>query len=411
MMTPQLEHRIVNQEVLHGLAPFLQVFFLVWWAWMNFTWFASSYDTDDVGYRLLTLVQMAGALVLAAGVPAALKNHDFLAITAGYLVMRVGLIALWSRAAVEDRASRATALRYAAGIAGVGVVWVLRLVTVESGALPEALLFPTFVGLVALELSLPLWLERTRRRRAGWHPHHIAERYGLFAILLLGEGILAASSSVQTAIARGGVSAELVTISISGLVLIFGLWWLYFLEPAGEGLARNPERAVLWGCFGQYGIFVSLAGLGAGLAVAVGQAGDRTPLSPVALSYAIAVPVAVFLVLQWAVSVPIVRCSAIRAPVVLVGVACTLLAPLAAMVTGIAVAVAMIATVCTSMIAVTILMDTRRRPTVTAAHDPVAGCTGAIAIEHVAPARPTLSRAGTARQERAGVGSPEGKRL
>ena len=45
------------------------VFFAIWWAWMNFTWFASAYDTDDVPYRLLTLVQMAGVLVLAAGVP------------------------------------------------------------------------------------------------------------------------------------------------------------------------------------------------------------------------------------------------------------------------------------------------------------------------------------------------------
>jgi low temperature requirement protein LtrA len=54
-----------------GIVPFLQVFFTIWWAWMNFTWFASSYDTDDVVYRLLTMLQMAGVLVLAAGVPAA----------------------------------------------------------------------------------------------------------------------------------------------------------------------------------------------------------------------------------------------------------------------------------------------------------------------------------------------------
>ena len=31
--------------------------------WMNFTWFASAYDTDDVLYRLLTFVQIAGVLV------------------------------------------------------------------------------------------------------------------------------------------------------------------------------------------------------------------------------------------------------------------------------------------------------------------------------------------------------------
>ena len=50
------------------------VFFAIWWAWMNFTWFASAYDTDDAPYRVLTLVQMAGVLVLAAGVPTAFDD-------------------------------------------------------------------------------------------------------------------------------------------------------------------------------------------------------------------------------------------------------------------------------------------------------------------------------------------------
>ncbi len=50
-----------------GVVSYLMVFFAVWWAWMNFTWFASAFDTDDWLYRVLTIVQMAGVLVLAAG--------------------------------------------------------------------------------------------------------------------------------------------------------------------------------------------------------------------------------------------------------------------------------------------------------------------------------------------------------
>ena len=51
------------------------VFFAIWWAWMNFTWFASAYDCDDVPYRLAVFVQIAGALILAAGVPAMFETH------------------------------------------------------------------------------------------------------------------------------------------------------------------------------------------------------------------------------------------------------------------------------------------------------------------------------------------------
>ena len=82
------------------------------------------------------------------------------------------------------------------------VAWVVRLVFAEAGVLPQASRLPIFVGLVVLELSLPLWLGR--RGRTNWHPHHIAERYGLFAIILLGECILAASSKVELAIEGGG---------------------------------------------------------------------------------------------------------------------------------------------------------------------------------------------------------------
>ena len=69
---------------------------------MNFTWFASAYDTDDVQYRLLTFVQIAGVLIVAAGVPAAFNEQDFTTMVAGYIVMRIALVAQWLRAARED---------------------------------------------------------------------------------------------------------------------------------------------------------------------------------------------------------------------------------------------------------------------------------------------------------------------
>src|ERR1700742_3214804 len=70
----QLGTAIEGGRSLQGIVSFVMVFFAIWWAWMNFTWFASAYDTDDVPYRLLTLVQMTGVLNLAAGVPSGVNS-------------------------------------------------------------------------------------------------------------------------------------------------------------------------------------------------------------------------------------------------------------------------------------------------------------------------------------------------
>ena len=134
---------------------------------MNFTWFASSYDTDDVPYRLLTIVQMAGVLVLAAGVPAGVRRrrlprgHRRLPDHAGRPGRPVG-----ARGASRTRRAGAPRCATPSGSRSLQVGWLLRLVLAETGVLPEASLLPIFVVLVVLELAVPLWAER-RGRPAG----------------------------------------------------------------------------------------------------------------------------------------------------------------------------------------------------------------------------------------------------
>ncbi|MET8337474.1 low temperature requirement protein A [Streptosporangium canum] len=346
-VTAQFGHAIAGGHAVAELIPFLQVFFAIWWAWMNFTWFASSYDTDDVPYRLLTMVQMAGVLVLAAGVPAAVGESDLRIITLGYLIMRVGLVAQWLRVALEDPDGRRTALRYAAGIGLVQVGWLLRLALVEAGVLPASWQLPIFVLLAALELAVPRWAERARPTT--WHPHHIAERYGLFTIILFGESVLAASRGVEGALEAGRIGGPFVVIAGSGLVLLFALWWLYFLGPAGEGLSDRRHLSYWWG-YGHYGIFAALAALGAGLEVAVEQSRHQAAT----IGFAVAVPVGVYLALLAAVHA-LVSAEPIISPVAVVGaVVVVVLLPLATPWIGVAAVVAGIAVVCVALVAGTL---------------------------------------------------------
>jgi low temperature requirement protein LtrA len=343
-LTGRFAHAVAGAHALDELVLFLQVFFAIWWAWVNFTWFASSFDTDDVAFRLLTMVQIAGVLVLAAGVPAAFEGADFGAVTLGYAIMRLGLVAQWLRVALEDPRSRGAALRYAIAITFVTVLWALRLALDETG-------LPIYAALVVLELGIPPWAER--KGRTSWHPHHIAERYGLFAIILFGESVFVASTGVERVLADGGVTAPLVWVALSALALVFALWWLYFLQPTGHGLAAHRERAYVWG-YGSFGIFAALAAVGAGLEVAVEQTGHHVAASPVAVAYAVAIPVAVFLVLLWALHAAIASRPVCRPGPMLGGSLVILLLPLVAQVISSAAVVGAIAATCALIVTITI---------------------------------------------------------
>src|SRR6185437_5337394 len=190
----ELAHSIAADQLWHGLASYLMVFFAIWWAWVNFTWFASAFDTDDVGYRMLTLLQMAGVLVVAASVPPAFEHNDLTGVVIGYVIMRIALVAQRLRAAVQDPDHRRTALRYARAVTVLQVCWVLRLL------LPDELGAPAFVLLVLLEVLVPAWAERFES--TSWHPGHIAERHGLFTLIVLGESVLAASNALAVAYAE-----------------------------------------------------------------------------------------------------------------------------------------------------------------------------------------------------------------
>jgi low temperature requirement protein LtrA len=290
----RLVHAVAEGDTGHGVAGYLMVFFAIWWAWVNFTWFASAYDTDDVPYRLATFVQMSGVLVLAAGVPRAFDDGDFTVVVVGYLIMRLALTLQWLRAArgATGRA-RTAALRYARGLVAVQAAWVALLL------LPEAVWVWGFVPLAIAELAVPAFAEH--HNRTGWHPHHVAERYGLFTIIMLGETIAAATVAVQSAVDDSAAVDELLPIAVGGLLIVFAAFWVYFAVPIHEYLASSRE-ALLWG-YGHYLILGSAAGIGVGLEVAVEQATGHAHISTLAASFAVTVPTALFLLTTWAVHV------------------------------------------------------------------------------------------------------------
>jgi low temperature requirement protein LtrA len=308
---------IADDRLGHAVGSYLMVFFAIWWAWVNFTWFASAYDTDDVAYRLLTLLQMAGVLVLAASIATAFEDGNFTGIVIGYVVMRVAMVAQWLRAAAQDREHRSTALRYAVGVFTVQVGWVLWLV------LPGGIAVISFLVLVALDMSVPAWAERPSA--TSWHPQHIAERYGLFTLIVLGECVLASSTALEDAHANHSAIAPLVVLGAGSLVLLFALWWLYYLRDPAEGLGSQRNSASFrWG-YGHYAVFGSLAAIGAGLEVAAEAISEHVEAPDLLVAYTVAVPICVYLFTLWILHKPLLDVDCFSLPQVLAAMVATVL--------------------------------------------------------------------------------------
>jgi low temperature requirement protein LtrA len=285
----ELAHYVSEGRVGVAVVSYLLVFFTIWWAWMGFTWYASAFDVDDAPYRFCVMIVMAGVLVLAAGVGPAFEHRDFGVIFAGYVVMRVGLETLRARAAAADPARRRTMVRYMIGETGCMAGWALVIFV-----LPRPVMLWGFVVMAAAELLVPGWAERAEA--TPWHPDHIAERYGLFTIIVIGESVLSATNAVRAALEEHATPG-LLMVAAGGLLTVFGVWWMYFSLPAA-GLLDRLTAALSWG-YAHFVIFATGAAIGAGIEVNVARTAGEVEIPTAVAGAAVTVPVAVCLTVIW----------------------------------------------------------------------------------------------------------------
>jgi low temperature requirement protein LtrA len=204
-------------------------------------------------------------------------------------VMRVAMVAQWLRASRSAGPSRQATLYYAAGIAGLQVLWLLELLL--SGPVAGVALALLVVG----ELAVPIVAER--RGLTPWHPHHITERYGLFTLIVLGESLLASANAVIEAVHDHHALAPLVSVSVLALVVTAALWWVYFWPPHHEAITSFAS-SLRYG-YTHYFVFAAAGAFSAGIEVQIDAATGHTRLGPVAVSLTVAVPIAVFVLGTW----------------------------------------------------------------------------------------------------------------
>ena len=281
--------------------------FAICWAWVNFSWFASAYDIDDWMFRVATMGQMTGGLVVAIGLPrmfASIEHGmhlDNRFMVLGYVIMRIAMVFQWLRAAKQDPVRRASCLTYAVTISIAQFGWVIQILV---GFPPVAVIVFSSM-LVMIEFAGPL-LAESKSGGTPWNAYHIAERYSCFAIIALGEGVVGTVAAMSAEVDRRGWTVDAALVCVTGVGLTFGMWWLYYLIPSAQALQIQRSRAFVWGIYQMMAV-ASIVAIGAGLRVAAYFITGKAHIGALATVLTVAIPVTLYIGLVYALDYYLVR--------------------------------------------------------------------------------------------------------
>jgi low temperature requirement protein LtrA len=265
----QAAHHLAEHVSLRGSVDFAVVFAMIWIAWVNGTTYLEIHGREDGRTRTVVFVQM-GILALLAVFTAEATGADGQAFAFVYTALLGFLTWLWYVVNRQDRVDRPefepVTRRYVTGTgASAAVIF-------ASAVLPAE---PRLVVWAAFAIGwMVLLLLQLGRTLVSLHLHlsptdSLVERFGLFAIIVLGEVVFGVVDGMSIA------EQDLKTVSTGLLSLLvgFGFWWMYF-DVIGRRLPRdNPLTLATW-LLSHFPITLSIAAGGAAMVSLIEHAHD-----------------------------------------------------------------------------------------------------------------------------------------
>lgn len=227
---------------LSSLGMFLLLFVPVWWCWVGQTFYLSRFDSDDIVHRVLPMAQIFIVVFMGVSVPQAMEGNigPFFS---GYALLRLMLVGQYLYVARQLPAARDLAQRYSTGFAiGAGLVLI--------GAWLPPMLFSVTLALLLVAFATDFYTPfscPTLTIKLPPDYSHFPERFGLFTIIVLGEGILGALNGLR----RETMPPEALASGVLGLLLFCTLWWIYFEGVKGAHVDAPKDvyglrRLVFW---------------------------------------------------------------------------------------------------------------------------------------------------------------------
>ena len=239
-----------------GVAHAIVVFVPIYWVWVGTCVYANTHDIDTARDRLGIFAIGLVGLFMALAVPDAYHGGGVL-FASSYLAARIVLFTLARLAGRMPPVTYRVALLVSAPLLVLGAF------------LPPPARVLVWAVAAFTDLATPAWARRLLMR-VQFAPGHLAERFGGFLIIALGESIVAIGAP---AAATHDLSASALGAVAAAFVLACALWWVYYVFAASavrHALETSSARTDIIRRVLSYG---HLSFIGAIIAVAVGLAG------------------------------------------------------------------------------------------------------------------------------------------
>ncbi|WP_102126037.1 low temperature requirement protein A [Deinococcus planocerae] len=228
----RLAHHLAGHPDARSLGEFLLLFVPVWWVWLSVAYYNERFETYDLSFRAVTFFQMLAVAGMAATAEYGLgKTATGFALS--YAFARALITWMWWRAGRHNPGVRPVTDVYVRGFSASIVLW-----TVAAFLTGPLALILKGVGLL-IDLVTPLLTLADQPRVFPAPARKLPERFGLFVIIVLGESLVGVVNGLAEVETLGPVT---VLRFVLGLLLGFGLWWVYF-DYIGR---REPDSHNRW---------------------------------------------------------------------------------------------------------------------------------------------------------------------
>ena len=232
----QLSHFLLAHQSWTGALEAATLFAAVWWAWNYTAWATNWLNPDHRSGRLLMIVLMGCALLMAIAMPEAYSERPGLFVGA-YVAM--ALIRAFYMALVfrGQRMGRNYAQLGAWSVLS-GLFWI------AGVFLPEQRIW-LWILAVIIDYAAPyagFWLPGSGATpMASWPLRglHLLERNQQVFIIALGESILLLGAMLV----EQPLDLPVIAAAVIGFFLIVALWWIYFVQLAEAGEHRFSHAA------------------------------------------------------------------------------------------------------------------------------------------------------------------------